>query len=464
MTEATLPLSDLLWLQRLATVLTRDRDAADDLVQATLVTAWTHPPRDTARPLRPWLGTVLRNLFRMERRASTRRSAREVESAGTDTTQSVPDAELARLEVLRVLLDELGRLPPEDRKILDRRFFRDESAAAIAEALAMPAATVRSRIHRTLQHLRGALDERLGGRTTWSAAVLAAPIGAAPPPTLPARPGVATTGLFTATFATVAVAGLCAMPTDDPPADPPPELAAAPRPAAPVITAPSPAPEAAWERRRQAIRRIVPAPAIAPQTPSPPPRDTRDFRALLTACIDDLDSRATGAVTLEVTEIGAPDIGRIYDSVELITTTFNDSETLECVTQSMHAWVGEPPDHEFARRFTLTFKLGETRDEDAAHQQAFDYIVGAHIGEVAFCQKLAPSVQGHLILTVTMGAGAGKAATAQVEATDVPDGVSTCIRDASLRWIFPDKLAGQTRQYRFTLPIHLPKPGPALGE
>ena len=45
----TAVLEDLQWLQRLAALLARDADEADDLVQDTLVKAWQEPPPDTRR-------------------------------------------------------------------------------------------------------------------------------------------------------------------------------------------------------------------------------------------------------------------------------------------------------------------------------------------------------------------------------------------------------------------------------
>ena len=50
------------WLRRLAVHLVQENDA-EDLVQDTLAAA-IHAAPDTDRPIRPWLGTVLRNLVR----------------------------------------------------------------------------------------------------------------------------------------------------------------------------------------------------------------------------------------------------------------------------------------------------------------------------------------------------------------------------------------------------------------
>ena len=58
-------LADLQWLRGLAAVVAADVDDADDLVQETLLAAWAKPPDDGDVSVRPWLGAVLRNRFRM---------------------------------------------------------------------------------------------------------------------------------------------------------------------------------------------------------------------------------------------------------------------------------------------------------------------------------------------------------------------------------------------------------------
>ncbi|MCY1069219.1 sigma-70 family RNA polymerase sigma factor [Nannocystis sp. RBIL2] len=209
------------WLQRLAAALARDADDAADLVQDTLVTAWSHPPADDGQPLRPWLATVLRNRFRMQLRTQARRERREQAGASTRAIAAEPDRELLRLELLRVLLAELERLAPEDQKIIVRRFFEGESAAEIARGLAIPAATVRSRLHRSLQRLRARLDEQFGGRSAWCVVVLPAPHGASLPSASPSSSmSIAAKVILVTSLGIVGVAGWLAL-TEPSPAGPP---------------------------------------------------------------------------------------------------------------------------------------------------------------------------------------------------------------------------------------------------
>src|SRR5262245_13299517 len=99
------------WLRGLAAVIAADVDDADDVVQETLVAAWSKPP--VAEVSRPWLGAVLRNRFRMMVRARARRGEREHAVATTGVAED-PEPALARLEILRALIAELEALPADD--------------------------------------------------------------------------------------------------------------------------------------------------------------------------------------------------------------------------------------------------------------------------------------------------------------------------------------------------------------
>lgn len=458
-------LQDLQWLQRLAALLTRDPDEADDLVQQTLVVAWTHPPRDHEQPARPWLTTVLRNLFKMQRRAGARRTTREQSTDATSpTTTAAPDHELARIEILHILARELEQLPPEDQKILVRRFFHGENAADIARALNLPAATVRSRIHRSLQRLRISLDTHHGPRTRWSAAVLAAPTFSIP--TKGSDMSIVAKAILVTTVGAAGLAGWLGLTDPPPPARPttPPVAAAPPEP---VAVAAATTPRAAWEQRRTSIRQVLPAARPDPGATTEPGAQGDPLRALVSACMSDLGSTASGAMTMSVTEIGAPDIGTIYDDVTIIETTFPEQEVLQCLVQSMYGWVGEAPTESFERSYTSTFVLGKPTP-DIAERRIFEAIIGAHIAEVRYCERRndpdAPIVRGDLDVLFTLaddGKGFARAQTAIRRSSDVSQATLDCILNATKRWAFPLTMKGRALEYHYTLPIPVvPLPGP----
>lgn len=449
-------LADLQWLRRLAVLLARDDDDAADLVQDTLVTAWTDPPADREQPLRPWLATVLRNRFRMGLRSQGRRERRELAGEAVATSAALPDRELARLELLRVLLAELEQLPAEDRKIVMRRFFEGESAAEIARALGIPAATVRSRLHRSLQRLRGRMDERHGDRSAWSAVILA-PVGAAPPPAQVAPGGeVMSIVVKIGLVMTVGVAGGLALVGGGEPR----VEQAAPRTVEAAAAAPAPA--ADWQRRREDIRQRLPPTIAAPKVEPAGPEEHAPFRELVRECLTDLDSQANGALTIDVTKIGAPDVGTIYDSVELVETTLADEDVLECVVQSFHGWVGDPPEEGFERKSRITMVVGEPETQELKDRRRFEFIVGAHFGEVQFCAHKTEAPPGVLVMSWTLHHQDGTGQV-HVQETDLPRATVDCLVRAGQRWKFPAEWSGSGRTYEYRFAVRSDMQPPAAG-
>lgn len=218
-----------------------------------------------------------------------------------------------------------------------------------------------------------------------------------------------------------------------------------------------------WEERRAQIRRTLPDAGVVAAAPtSSDEADTRRhvaFRELIDQCLDDLESEASGALTIDVAEIGSPDIGVIYESVDIVAQTVDDPEVLQCIVESMYAFVGEPPTESYARTSRRTIGVGDPVDEDKEAQTAFDYVVGAHISEVRFCESKAKTpVEGTLPMTVTIAAD-GKVGEAMANPSEMPDAVVDCVVNATKRWQFPVSIAGRTLEYSFTLPI---RPSPKM--
>ncbi|HSD90247.1 MAG TPA: RNA polymerase sigma factor, partial [Kofleriaceae bacterium] len=150
-------LGELDGLRALARSLVHGDADAEDLLQETAIAALAHPP-DEDRPVRPWLATVLRNRWRMDRRGRSRRVAREQAIAIDNEDAGVPDA-IDRARALEKLSAALVALEEPFRTVVVRRYIDGESAADIARALAVPAGTVRWRLKTGLERLRAALDE-----------------------------------------------------------------------------------------------------------------------------------------------------------------------------------------------------------------------------------------------------------------------------------------------------------------
>lgn len=146
--------------------------AAEDLTQEALVAVWRKAAQFDRRKARAstWIFTIARNLRIDQLRRGgaaalatppdlddeTADGPREV----ADDAPAVPDA-LHQAQAERDLRAALGRLPEEQREILRLSFFEDQPHAAIAQSLALPLGTVKSRIRLAVGHLRRQLGHLL---------------------------------------------------------------------------------------------------------------------------------------------------------------------------------------------------------------------------------------------------------------------------------------------------------------
>jgi RNA polymerase sigma-70 factor (ECF subfamily) len=143
-------------LYAIARLILRDQQRAEDATQEALVAAW----RDIAALRDPdrfeaWLRRLLvRACYREARKERARRLV-EVhvpvfDHAAPDTSRELADR------------DELDRgfrsLAPDQRALLVLHHYLGLSITETADALDIPAGTVKSRLHRTTQALRAQLD------------------------------------------------------------------------------------------------------------------------------------------------------------------------------------------------------------------------------------------------------------------------------------------------------------------
>jgi len=143
-------------MRAFALSLTRDMSAADDLVQDTIVKAWSNI--DKFKPgsnMRAWLFTILRNTFYSGRRKS-RRMVSDVDGALTDTMSVKPehDGTLAMADFRRAF----EQLPDEQREALTlvgAQGFSGEEAAALCGCAV---GTIKSRVNRGRRRLAELLE------------------------------------------------------------------------------------------------------------------------------------------------------------------------------------------------------------------------------------------------------------------------------------------------------------------
>lgn len=145
-------------LLRFATRLTHDHQAAEDIVQETLLRAWKDPgmaDRSVASS-RAWLFTVVRHLVVDRwRSAASRHEAPDAdppERAGADRYGEVLDSLL--------VVDALASLSVQHRQVIAAAYYEGRTVPDIALELQVPAGTVKSRLHYGLRSLRLALQAK----------------------------------------------------------------------------------------------------------------------------------------------------------------------------------------------------------------------------------------------------------------------------------------------------------------
>jgi RNA polymerase sigma factor (sigma-70 family) len=151
---------------RTAYLVAPEADAAD-AVQDAFLKAYAALPRFRAgAPFRPWVLRIVANEARNRRRSADRRAGLAVRAslaAPRDDAAPSPEGEVLAAETRHQLLAALAGLRDEEREVIGARYLLGLSEAETAEALAIPAGTVKSRTSRGLERLRSALSEPDGG-------------------------------------------------------------------------------------------------------------------------------------------------------------------------------------------------------------------------------------------------------------------------------------------------------------
>ena len=142
-------------------------DDALDVAQDAMVRFFRSLSRfDSARPVRPWLLRIVRNLVRDRgRRLRVRRTVSLEPDEGAlrfEPRDQSPDPEaIAARRQLQVLVWQcLQELPPGHREVLVMRDYQDMPYAEIAAALKIPKGTVMSRLHRARRQLHDLVRQR----------------------------------------------------------------------------------------------------------------------------------------------------------------------------------------------------------------------------------------------------------------------------------------------------------------
>ena len=142
-------------LFNVARLILRDRDAADDATQETLVRAWRDLPglRDPAS-FDGWIYRLTVHACHDQIRAR-RRLERHVADIGRQRSSADHIADVADRDLLS---RAFGRLSLDHREVLVLFHYGGLTLAETAQALEAPVGTVKSRLHYAMHALRGLLE------------------------------------------------------------------------------------------------------------------------------------------------------------------------------------------------------------------------------------------------------------------------------------------------------------------
>ncbi len=144
---------------RLAYLILGDAADAEDTAQDAFIRAYQALERfDEARPLRPWLLSIVANLARNRRRGLGRYWAALQRAFRENPEPFHSPLERAEAADARRLREAVAQLRPDGRDIVYMRYFLALSEAETAEALGIPVGTAKSRLSRALAQLRRIIE------------------------------------------------------------------------------------------------------------------------------------------------------------------------------------------------------------------------------------------------------------------------------------------------------------------
>ena len=137
--------------------LTNDSDIAEDVTQATLVTAWqtAYTFRGEGRLIAWLLGIIHHTAMKSLRH--THQPLEEMEET-VSGNQLTPEDHAEVGETKRWVRQGLQSLSPEHRAVLELVFYQGLSLDEVAKVCNCPLGTVKSRVSYARQHLRGVLS------------------------------------------------------------------------------------------------------------------------------------------------------------------------------------------------------------------------------------------------------------------------------------------------------------------
>jgi RNA polymerase sigma-70 factor, ECF subfamily len=135
-----------------------DLQAAEDVVQETMLRCWQHAEELTPEHAGPWLHAVARNIAISD--YHRRRRARPREVPLQENAVPAADGGLAGVVDALLIASLLNSLSIEHQTVIVELFYQRRPVAEVAALLAIPEGTVRSRCFYALRSLRRMLEEQ----------------------------------------------------------------------------------------------------------------------------------------------------------------------------------------------------------------------------------------------------------------------------------------------------------------
>jgi RNA polymerase sigma-70 factor (ECF subfamily) len=135
-----------------------DVQAAEDVVQETMLKGWQHAAELNPEHAGSWLHTVARNIAISTYQRRRRARPREV-PLDENTSPPIEDG-LDQMFDAWLVARAVNSISPEHRAVIGELFYRRKPVAEVAALLAIPEGTVRSRCFYGLRALRRELEKQ----------------------------------------------------------------------------------------------------------------------------------------------------------------------------------------------------------------------------------------------------------------------------------------------------------------
>ena len=129
---------------------------AEEVTQEVMLRVWHNAPRYDASRASPatWIFTIARNARIDAIRRVAHAAPDPADPMWVPAAEEAPDAAAARRATAEQIRSALDDLPEHQLEVLDRAYLQGQSLSEVAEALAVPLGTVKSRVRLAMERLR----------------------------------------------------------------------------------------------------------------------------------------------------------------------------------------------------------------------------------------------------------------------------------------------------------------------